>query len=167
MKKLIIADVAMGSDFDFSFFSFSFPPSPSGSILYIYILPCRFSMKNTVVTMNVLIAFLIDAYQAHVASIARRVKRWDNTRRRYLHSQTSLPDDLRRSRTMSVNNNSTAGNNDNGAPNERRHSLHYQESAWQTRLHGAAQSLGYDLSQFHIRKEKGVGDFYQDLYKDN
>ena len=113
-------------------------------------------MKNTVVTMNVLIAFLIDAYQAHVASIARRVKRWDNTRRRYLHSQTSLPDDLRRSRTMSVNNNSTAGNSDNGAPNERRHSLHYQESAWQTRLHGAAQSLGYDLSQFHIRKASTV-----------
>ena len=42
-----------------------------------------------------------------------------------------------------------------------------EERAWQVRLQMAAERLGYDISKYSIRKEKGVSDFYQQMFKDN
>jgi hypothetical protein len=105
-----------------------------------------------VITMNVLIAFLIDAYQAHVASMTKRVQRWEKDRRRRLHSQSSMPSDLRRS--MSIDSTSGA----------QRSSM--KEMAWQGRLQQAADNLGYDISKYTIKKEKGVGEFYTEMFKE-
>jgi hypothetical protein len=105
-----------------------------------------------VITMNVLIAFLIDAYQAHVASVTKRVQRWEKDRRRRLHSQSSMPSDLRRS--MSIDSTSGA----------QRSSM--KEMAWQGRLQQAADNLGYDISKYTIKKEKGVGEFYTEMFKE-
>ena len=106
-----------------------------------------------VITMNVLIAFLIDAYQAHVASMTKRVQRWEKERRRRLHSQTSMPSDLRRS-SSNGSMDSTSG--------AQRSSM--KQMAWQGRLQQAANSLGYDISKYTIKKEKGVGDFYTEMF---
>ncbi len=101
-----------------------------------------------VVTMNVLVAFLIDAYQAHVAAIARRVKKWEKLRRRRLHSQGSL-----------------TSLSDSDTESGRRRSMSMATAPWLVELQMAAQRLGYDISEYNIKQEKGVGDFYQELFK--
>ena len=113
-----------------------------------------------VITMNVLIAFLIDAYQAHVSSIAKRVERWEKDRRRRLHSQTSVPDRLRSVSVRSVN----SGGESVGEI-ERKRKMSMKEIVWQNRLQMAGDNLGYDLSRYSIKKEKGVSDFYQELFQ--
>ena len=101
-----------------------------------------------VITMNVLVAFLIDAYQAHVAAITRRVKNWEKLRRRRLHSLSSLD-------TISGSTSESG----------RRRSMSINKAPWLVDLHMAAQRLGYDISEYHIKQEKGVGDFHQELFK--
>jgi hypothetical protein len=54
-----------------------------------------FWVCSVVITMNVLVAFLIDAYQAHVNSIAARVQKWEKETRRRLHSQSSMVRNVR------------------------------------------------------------------------
>ena len=39
-----------------------------------------------------------------------------------------------------------------------------KQMAWQGRLQQAANSLGYDISKYTIKKEKGVGDFYTEMF---
>ena len=111
-----------------------------------------------VITMNVLIAFLIDAYQANVASIAEKIKGWEKDRRRRLHSQSSMPSTLRAS-SLSMSSDALLGNGIR--------TMSKEERAWQVRLQMAAERLGYDISKYSIRKEKGVSDFYQQMFKDN
>ena len=112
-----------------------------------------------VITMNVLIAFLIDAYQAHVATIAKRVEKWEKDRRRRLHSQASLPSDLRSS-SMSDDFESSSKREITAT-----RMVSMKDMVWQNRLKQAASDLGYDISKYQIRKERGVGDFYQELFK--
>jgi len=118
-----------------------------------------------VITMNVLVAFLIDAYQAHVASIALRVKKWERETRRRLHSQSSMPEDLKRSTSISSGKRRASTVDENYRAVERK--LSEEETKWQRRLRAAACRLGYDISMYSVRREKGVGDFYQDLFKEN
>jgi hypothetical protein len=41
-----------------------------------------------------------------------------------------------------------------------------KEMAWQGRLQQAADNLGYDISKYTIKKEKGVGEFYTEMFKE-
>ena len=111
------------------------------------------------------VAFLIDAYQAHVASIALRVKKWERETRRRLHSQSSMPEDLKRSTSISSGKRRASTVDENYRAVERK--LSEEETKWQRRLRAAACRLGYDISMYSVRREKGVGDFYQDLFKEN
>ena len=146
-------------------------------ILLFMCLPLCFSLSLSlslacfffITKLSNQVAFLIDAYQAHVASIALRVKKWEKETRRRLHSQSSMPDALRRSTSMSSVSSSRKSRASTVDENYRvvERKLSEEEAKWQRRLRAAACRLGYDISMYSVRREKGVSDFYQDLFKEN
>ena len=80
-----------------------------------------------------------------------------------------MPDALRRSTSMSSVSSSRKRRASTVDENYRvvERKLSEEEAKWQRRLRAAACRLGYDISMYSVRREKGVSDFYQDLFKEN
>ena len=127
--------------------------------------------------MNVLIAFLIDAYQAHVESTAESVQQHEKSLRRRLDSQISALS----SRSVELSDDDSAESKKNGgfsAPLlrrtasigsedlgvRRRRRLSAIDADWMRMLMMESYKLGHDLSSLDIRLEKGVGDIYSEVY---
>lgn len=119
-----------------------------------------------VVVMNVLVAFFIDAYQAHVDIITKRMKAEEKKQHEKLHG--SGLGSVRGSFSTSVPAHAADSNSLNDvlsmAPAPAGEDEH---DTWRTTLNRAAKGLGYDISAWEIWRERGVGDFYHDLYRDD
>jgi hypothetical protein len=131
-----------------------------------------FWVSCVVIVMNVLIAFLIDAYQAHVESITESVQQHDKRLRRRLDSQYSslsfggdgggAKSKVRGMSSSSLRRSSSLGIEDAGARRRRRLSL--INTNWMNMLRVESKRLGHDFSNLDIRLEKGVGDIYSEVY---
>ncbi len=130
-----------------------------------------------VIVMNVLIAFLIDAYQAHVESTAESVQQHEKSLRRRLDSQISAlssrsvklgDDDGAESKKNGgfsaplLRRTASIGSEDLGVRRKRR--LSAIDADWMRMLMMESYKLGHDLSSLDIRLEKGVGDIYSEVY---
>merc|ERR1711871_1388034 len=113
-----------------------------------------------VIVMNVLIAFLIDAYQAHVESIADSMQRHDRMARRRLDSQFSLEShssilgqfetESKAQRTSSSLLRSSSLESSNRMLVSQQKRLSSINKNWMKALKVESAKLGHDLSNFHI-----------------
>ena len=124
-----------------------------------------------VIVMNVLTAFLIDAYQANVETVTQRMKADDENIRRRLKSHlsslstTSMDsvvnnDGLNHVRLSSWNSFSNIMDDKKA----RRKRVNRINRNWARILKQESLKLGHDISHLDIRLEKGAGNFYSELY---